>query len=67
MPPNPFKEGLFRQKLQAVNGYIEYRGSRAWAWNSGMVWRSCFRRFRVNWNMPDANFPARHGSRTFTR
>ena len=33
MTPNPFKEGLFKEKFAAVNGYIDVPDRPDWEWN----------------------------------
>jgi L-alanine-DL-glutamate epimerase-like enolase superfamily enzyme len=55
--PNPFKEGLFKAKFQAVNGYIDVPQKPGLGVELKEGLEELFPSIPGNWNMPDPNFP----------
>src|SRR5579885_126995 len=57
MTPNPFKEGLFKEKFQAVDGYIEVPQKPGLGVELKEGLEELYPPIPGNWNMPDPNFP----------
>jgi L-alanine-DL-glutamate epimerase-like enolase superfamily enzyme len=57
MTPNPFKEGLFKEKFRAVNGYIDVPQKPGLGVELKEGLEELYPPIPGNWNMPDPNFP----------
>lgn len=57
MTPNPFKEGLFKEKFQAVNGHIDVPQKPGLGVELKEGLEELYPPIPGNWNMPDPNFP----------
>ena len=58
MTPNPLKEGLFKEKFQAVNGYISVPEKPGLGVELKEGLAELYPPIPGNWNMPDPAMPA---------